>query len=448
MNLDFLNRKRNLICTLAVLFILSFTLRWQYIHKTVFLQPLRADAYRYYAIGHNLATYGLFTSNSPPVESTSEARPPGYCFFLAAIDKLTPSFQTFYQTTLWLQCLLGALTVIFSYFLARFFMPITWALLAAMLVMISPHMIILSAYVLTESLFSFLLVVALVLLCLAFKTEKSWPFILAGVFMGLGIFVRPVLGIFPLICVVLFLFMHNRKDVGFSKIIFPILLFLTLSFIFQGSWNIWEKVSFGNDSVMSDQLKSALLQGTYPRMTYNKLIGMPYREDPNFKTLMDKGYGAIASHIYENFRKAPLRSAWWWLVGKPSLFWSWKVYFSDGVNIYPVGKTWFDKNPVLNIIRTVMLKLHIIFIFLTVFGLCFYIFRFSKKLSGSGQFCYLLNCSLLVYFTLLFTILAPFPRYALPLGPAFFVLAVSGAWMMANWLRPLIPGASIAQTAD
>lgn len=447
MNLDFLNRKRGLICILAVIFVLSFTLRWQYIHKTVFLQPLRADAYKYYVIGHNLATYGLFTSKSLPVESTPEARPPGYCFFLAAIDKMTPSFQAFYQTTLWLQCLLGALTVIFSYFLARFLMPIPWALLAAVLVMISPHMIILSAYVLSESLFSFLLVVALVLLCLAFKTEKSLLFLLAGVFMGLGIFVRPVLGIFPLICMFLFLCMY-RKDISLLKLILPMLLFMMFSFLFQGSWNIWEKASFGGDSVMGDQLKSSLLQGTYPHMTYNKLIGMPYREDPNFKTLMDKGYGAIASHIYENFRKAPVRSAWWWLVGKPSLFWSWKVYFSDGVNIYPVGKTWFDKNPFLNIVRTVMLKLHIIYILLTGFGLCFYIFRFSKKLSRSERFCYLLNYFLLIYFTLLFIILAPFPRYALPLGPVFFVLAASGAWMMANWLRPLIPSASIAQTVD
>ena len=121
---------------LVALFLVSFQMRWQYIQETRFIQPVRADALEYTQIAYNLAYRGLFTISQNPTHSTREARPPGYCFFLAAIAKLTDSPRSFHRTARIAQCVMGALTVLLTFALASFLLPVRWAFLPALLALI------------------------------------------------------------------------------------------------------------------------------------------------------------------------------------------------------------------------------------------------------------------------------------------------------------------------
>ncbi len=411
------------ILILISIFIASFCLRWGYVRNTSIIQPIRADAYSYVKIAYNLTHHHVYSSaDDPQGKSSPETRPPGYTFFLAGIMLLTDSFDSFYLSTLYIQCLMGAMIVLLTYALSRFLLSPMWSLLPTCLVMVSPHMIMISAYVLSESLFTFLLLMSMVSIALAYKSEKPIDYALAGSILGACIFVRPVLAVFPILCaaVIYFLNRHRNRRV----ILLSIILFLLTSFSFQLSWSVWKRVSFGPDPAMSNQLKTAVLCGVYPDITYKNIPGMPYREDTNFDSLLQEGYGAIGLEIMRRFKDNPFQYAVWWLLEKPAMFWSWKIFFNDGINVYPVRFSWFDINPLMNILRQTMLTIHLPFVILAFMGI-FFLIKKPKRLNKSpSTLCYLLCLVLLVHFTLMFMILAPFPRYSLPMGPAVYLLGI------------------------
>ena len=405
------------------MFLLSFFLRWQYIKNTEIIKPIRADAYQYVVIASNLATHGKFTSANPPLHSTQEARPPGYCFFLASIFKVTDNFQEFYRTTLWIQSLLGSLTVLMTYFIARFLLAPGWSILAALLMMISPHMIVMSAYFLSESLYVFLQTLAILLLLYAIRRDSLLLLATGAVTLGTAIFVRPVLGVFPFIAAGL-IFHLLRKSKPRNSIIIMCALTLLLSLAPQTAWVIWKTSNLSKDTQPVSALKVALLSGVYPNLTYKRpeLKGMPYRDDPEWNRIFESGYFGIAGSVLTRFRQEPFENARWWIVGKPVMFWSWKVFFSDGINFYPVKRTWFDTNKFMSLIRGSMITFHFVFVIFALIGSILFWRRTYMKANIQGKFCYLLLLGLAGHFTLIFMVLAPFPRYSLPLALALYIL--------------------------
>lgn len=410
------------ILIVGFLLVFSFFLRWEYVEHTEIIQPIRADARAYTLIAHNLAHDHLFTSKADHKGMPShEARPAGYPFFLAAIVSLTSSFQSFYLTTLLVQCFFGTITVGLVYGLARFLLPPLWSFVAALLVSVAPHMISMSAYILSESLFTLLLTLAMLLIGLASRRESLGGYVLAGIILGLAIFVRPVLAIFPLLCVPVIGFMRRKESLG--RLVTIITLFLVAAFSLQTSWSLWRRVTLGADAAQARQLKVAFVCGIYPDITYKNLPGMPYREDPEFEKIMTMGYPEILGRIAENIIENPGTHLTWWLVGKPTMFWSWKVFFNDGINVYPVKSSWFDLNAATNLLRTIMLAIHPFLVFLAFGGVVFHFRRWFREPPNP---IYFLSFLLVGHFTLMFMVLAPFPRYALPLGPALYVMAIHG----------------------
>jgi len=416
----------------ALLVILSFVLRWEYVKNTNIIHPIRADAYEYTMIAHNLANDHVFTSErNHQGKPSHEARPPGYVFFLAAIVSLTDSFQAFYISILFIQCLFGAGTVGLVYALARFMFPPFWSALAALFVALSPHMIVMSAYILTESLFTLLLLLATVLLVWACQKGGAGRLLLAGVILGLGIFVRPVLALFPLLCLPIFFFVKKEKKK--SRVLAIFAFFLLASFSLQASWSIWRTATLGFESKQTSQFKTALVCGTYPGITYRDLPGMPYREDPEFQQIMDKDYTELFRHIVQNIQDNPGRYLKWWLVGKPMMFWSWHVFFSDGVNFYPIEFSWFDTSPPMKMLRSIMLGVHPALVALSIIGIV--LFGLGRFQASSATIAYILCFVLVAHFSLMFMVLAPFPRYALPLGPELYVMSVFALWKMTGLIK-------------
>lgn len=432
--------KQSLVVVL--LFLIAFTLRWGYAVNTRIIEPLRADAGAYTMIAQNLAHDHLFTSKADHHGQPShEARPPGYPFFLALIVSLTASLPSFYSSTLLVQCVLGAITVILAYFLAGYLLPRTWALLVALLVAFSPHMIVMSSYVLSESLFTFLLLLSILLTVWACRKKTIWSFLLAGAVMGLAIFVRPVLAIFPLLC--LPVIYSAIKDVGQHRIRTAITVFILASYLLLAAWTSWRTLTLGADTTQAGQLKGALICGFYPDITYKDIPGMPYREDPDYQKFADMDYPGLFMHVLDQIHAEPTRYLSWWLVGKPMMYWSWKVEFNDGINFYPVEYSWFDSNSAMGALRSIMVGIHPFLVILALISIG--LFFCNRTLQPTARVAYLLSFILLGHFTLIFMVLAPFCRYALPLGPGLYLMSVFALWkvsckikeyMSRNYLQP------------
>ena len=58
--------------------------------------------------------------------------------------------------------------------------------------------------------------------------------------------------------------------------------------------------------------------------------------------------------------------------------------------------------------------------------------QFKETLKSSGTICYVLCLTLLIHFTLMFMVLAPFPRYALPMGPELYLMSMVALYRIAQ----------------
>ncbi|HAW51129.1 MAG TPA: hypothetical protein DCX54_02200 [Flavobacteriales bacterium] len=416
-----------------VLIILAFSLRWGYVTNSQFNQPVRSDAYNYFKIGKNLAFDHVFNSSfKHNGKSRHEARPPGYPFFLAAIFKITNSPQAFYKLTLIIQCLLGALTVALTYKLTCYLVPPIWSMLAAFLITISPHMITMSAFLLTESLFTFLFVLAIFLTTLAYQKDKYHWYLLAGLTFSLAIFVRPTLAVAPLLCAAL-IFYLLRGDKKPIQILTLLAIFLASSFAIPAGWSTWKNITLGPDNAQSAQLKTAVVCGLYPQITYKHFRGFPYREDPNYNQIAQKGYIDLVKYTFANIVNDPARHLGWWLFGKPQMFWSWKMVSGDGVNVYPMRYTWFEASPILGKLKSLMLEIHPLLVILGFSSIFFFWKKQTDNPAGKATFAL---CFIVIFHTtLMFMVLAPFPRYALPLGPALYILSVFSLYEISKLIK-------------
>jgi 4-amino-4-deoxy-L-arabinose transferase-like glycosyltransferase len=125
-------------------------------------------------------------------------RPPVYPLFLRAVFEV---FGPHYAAVVAIQLVLSVATVALVYWLAQLLLPRTLALLAAFLLAIDPASIVFANQMMTETLFAFLLTLALALTILALRRSEPILAAVAGLVLGVGVLTRPVATYVPLVVV-------------------------------------------------------------------------------------------------------------------------------------------------------------------------------------------------------------------------------------------------------
>ena len=173
---------------------LSAILFFQAVYQTSIDTPIRGDARDYVGYAVNLKTHGIYSRqwpNTPAGLPTPDAlRAPGYPLLLSFFVDTTNNTIAIDKVLL-LQALLGVLTLIIYLQLFRQFMTSGWALAAGLITAISPHLINASVYLLSESLFTFLLASHLLTLERAIRLKHIYWSLLAGTLLAISFLVRP-----------------------------------------------------------------------------------------------------------------------------------------------------------------------------------------------------------------------------------------------------------------
>jgi 4-amino-4-deoxy-L-arabinose transferase-like glycosyltransferase len=165
------------------------------------------------------------------------------------------------------------MTVLLSFTLARFFMPFMWSAGTAILVMFSPHMIVMSAYLLTETLFTFTVLLALVLIAASIKVGKTWLYLLSGLTLGASILIRPVIALFPIVCAFIYLVRGGWKV---REKLVATLAFLVLSISFQTGSLLWKSKELEGKPPPANEIKNQFLIGSYPDLsTFDRILPGP-----------------------------------------------------------------------------------------------------------------------------------------------------------------------------
>ena len=226
---------------LCLIISLALSLRIGFVHiilneHIVKEAPIRADAEEYIKYGYNLAYRGVYSLDFPsPQPKPDSYRSPGFPIFIALAMRLTKGLA-FIPMILYVQALLGTLTVLVTYLLAKRFMSDLMAFLPALLVALSPHLVTMAGYFLTETLSGFLLVLALLFFIQAMECPRMHVFAVSGLFFGYGYLTNETFFFLPILLSFLFIIKSHRSPAFDKKIMGSVTAFLLFFGVFPSAW--------------------------------------------------------------------------------------------------------------------------------------------------------------------------------------------------------------------
>jgi 4-amino-4-deoxy-L-arabinose transferase-like glycosyltransferase len=427
---------RGLLVLLFIL-LLGLDLRVEGAWRTVVDVPIRADALDYYAYAYNMRNHGVY-SRSPdamrgdPSQLTADAiRPPLYPLFLYPFAGKLPTFSTV-TAILGTQAILGTLSLILAFYIFRSFLSEVLAIAATAMTAVSPHLISLTHYVLTETLFSVILVGMFYFLAKA-NTANRYVFGVVGALLAAASLTRPSAQYF-IVPLLAFLFLHFDRKAATRAAVMLVLGFMLVFMPWIGR-NLHTLGTATDNSLAIHTLH----HGLYPNFTYNNntdLYGYPYRADPRSEEI-SRSYATVFAEIKRRFETEPWPHIKWYVIGKPVAFWSWEDAQGVGdIFQYPVASTPYRYLPQFKATRFIMKQLHWPLVILGLIG-CIIVWLPLRGIPRTKHSDLVLrSCSLLlIYFTALHVAGAPFPRYSIPLRPFLYGMAMVPIGVLITCLR-------------
>ncbi len=431
-------RKDLLFIILAVFIIfLSFFIRLKVINETLVDSPIRNDAKGYYFYALNVKKHGVYSRHNYSLEKPKpdSVCTPGYPMAILPFVEYPPTMKMVWDIQR-MQVVLGCATVLLVYLLAQYYLNRWLALFAACLAGISPHLVVCTTYVLTETMFTFLMFLSLWLLVYSIEKHKTYVLCLAGITLGLASLTRPTLQYFIFAIVPLIYIVSIRH--------FKLKNCLLVLFCFVFTMAPWFIRNYQATGKISDsRLKiSTLAHGMYPDLMYKdnpESRGFPYRFDPEINNI-SKDMNSVTTEIKRRFKSEPYRHMYWYLIKKPVTLLSWNILAGMGdVFIYPVVKSPYLHGGWVHGTHKFMKALHWFFVSLSLIATVIVWFPHSKwGLSKTNAYVPRLLSLLMLYFIAIHIVGAPFPRYGVPLRPliyiqALLVIQTCGTLIIQKW---------------
>ena len=427
----------------ALMFAIALAMRIGAINHTSVDIALRADARDYYSYALNLKHHATFSrqvyseTTAPPPDAV---RTPGYPAFLVPLVDYPPDEFMLWRVTL-VQALLDSLTVLLALGIFRRLVSERWALGAALLTALSPHLIVMTTYVLSETLFIFLTLLALWLLVRMREADSRKLALAAGAAIACAALTRPTLQYFIVPVAGMLLLSGWRHNLRLT-----IALLLGFALVFT-PWQLRNLYQTGQLSDPSLTI-NAYHHGMYPDFRYQdrpETTGFPYRFNPRnveFSTSKD----SVLAEIRRRFREEPARHLKWYLLGKPVTLLQWDILAGMGdIFVYPVSASPYFSEPLYVYSRALMKALHWPLVVLALVAtLAAWLPATARRLADTTRFAARLLSLLMLYFIALHIVAAPFPRYGIPLRPVIYGLAMlccaqGIGFITARFRQPRVP---------
>lgn len=405
---------------LTCLLLLAFSLwiRLHYIHETKVNNPLQSDAANYVIYAGNLINHRTFSK-----EQSKDPRPdsywaPGYPVFLAVNTFVAREFNLYdYRVILFSQALLSSLVVVLTFLLGRMLFRYGWALAAAILTMLSPHMISYSAVLLTETLFAFLVLSSLYTSLLFLKKKSTSLGVLSGICFGMTYLTNPVSIFLPILVLATTLTLPNKLTV--RKWGPVIAIFITIVF----SWSVRNSLNVDSDSLGgSERLFSNLVVGSHP--DYQEIWKKNPRDPTNPATLdmneFSGSYNAFITAMLSRIKLDPVHYLEWYFIGKPVQLWQWNVGIGFGdIFIYPVATTPYHTERLAIASHVIMKSMHLWLFVFAILGTVISLFGWTSTPIATR-----IVVITTLYISSIYVVTQADSRYSVPLRPEMYLLAV------------------------
>lgn len=431
--------KNTLLC--LFLFTVSLTIRLLYQKESMAEQLISSDAAMYFAAAYNIYNFGIhstewppFSRENPPPEKRTTLRP-GYPLFLILFITYCQDLSQFVTQVAKFQAVLGAISVVLTFILARQFLSVAWAVIASVLTALSPHLIAVEHYILAESLYTLMTLVAALLVAYAWKKSSKTPLFASGVIFGLcnlirgiALFMGPFVGL-------IFFFSHSCWKRASKKIIQKNILWLLIGFflVFALHKTTLIYITSGHATETPNTPWQHFIMGTYIDSVN---ITEPHFVDTQLERMFaDKLY---AFEVLGNrFIDKPVGYLYWYLWGKFVSMWKWDNLYNDDVYIYPMTKRGFRTNTFLHLIHTSMRWLHWPIVLLGLSTPLVLILSWRANCLKANMTTILIPLFVVFYYVAVLWLLLPLPRYTIPTRPFIYILASSSIYLLISLLKNL-----------
>lgn len=410
------------------------------------------DAARYFLYAYNLKNFGVFGNTDMtllPADSDRETvraaiKPdalvtPGYPAFLSLfmggeyVKKQMDSAR-------FVQVLLSALTVLLAYAAFASIGPY-YALGVAALTALSPHLVNMNLFLLTEALFCFLLTAFVWSLSYVRNSSGSILYLAIGLLFSMAVLTRPWLQGYLFVLIAYLMLSRLRVPVGKA------LLVLVGAAVIAAPWMLRNSLTLGTAADTTLTVKS-IHHGMYPDMMYegqSDTRGYAYRADPMAPDL-EKSLDYTLSVLMERAREKPFEYLEWYLVGKIRTVLSWDIIAgAEATFVYHVENSPYFRLPRFYMSRYYMEKIHGVLMLLALVGTAI-VWLPRRKQRGAGEHVVFLRALslLVIYFLLMHVVGAPYPRYSIPMRPVLYGMALYplllAVRVVGSYLGPRIRG--------
>jgi 4-amino-4-deoxy-L-arabinose transferase-like glycosyltransferase len=431
------------LAVLAIVFIVGFGLRYQALAESELPKYPNGDAAKYLLYAYNLKNFGIYSmsgmsmlpADTDPRAARELMQPdalvsPGLPLFLSRF--LGGEYTERQRDRILLaQVILSSFTVLLAYLA---FAPLGGlpGLGAAVLTAFSPHLVNMNLFFLTEPLFCFFLAAFVWLLSLVDKDSSSPLFLLIGLVFGMAVLTRPWIQGYLLLLLPLLVFSVARVPVR------KVLLIVVGAAILVTPWLVRNQLVIGSTTDTTLSFNS-IRHGMYPDMKYDdqpESLGYAYQYDP-MSAELGKSVDATLAELKRRAADNPGEYLRWYLFGKSKSVLSWQmIAAADAVFVYPANNSPYFSRPAFYLSSYYMQKLHGVLMVLAIAGLLLaWLPAGMQHLDRNGLVFARAMSLLLIYFLVMHSIGAPYPRYSVPMRPILYGMSLLPVLYLVRAIR-------------
>lgn len=430
----------------AMVFAIALGLRMGYQASSQVDDPLRADSGRYFTAAFNFYFHGVHSLDRPSFSRTPRGRTdlaPGYPLFLTTFfaDPLKP--PEIVKRVGRTQAVIGATSAVLAMLLALTALPLAWAMLAGLLTAFSPHLIVMNQLLLTETVFTFMVLLGVLLSTLAWQRRSAMLAAAGVLLLGLSGEVRTIGFVLPLVPLALFYFAPARSRGQPRRLQLMLASMIALLLVGAAHWSYQKVAVLGGPFGASPEPEFVDVRSPVDYLTRSL-------RPPNF--VVEGHSHALADNLnpewknltQKSFREetgAYLRWNGW---GRWVWMWHFDSAYSGNVYVYPMPRAGFTENSLLGLVHDGMHALHWPLYALAWLGAATVLLR---QLRGRGSALdrdgsLLIAAGGFAAFLFALSLVAWLPRYTIPMRPLSYVLAVAAVYWMYRRLRGITDGPS------
>ncbi len=362
---------------------------------------LSSDDLNYYKSAAVLLKSGILTFhnfNEPTVFIM-----PLYPLFLTGVFKVWGLGLTGMQAVRIIQAVFSCITILFVWLTGKKLFDTGVALLASFLAAFYFPNITTTGYLLTETLFTMLLMILIYFSVLFSERPSSKAFVALGVIWALVTLCRPTVALYPLL---LSGYLIYYKKVRIFKII-KLCTAMTLSFIIiMSPWWIRNYKGYGQFIPLAASSGNPMLQGTYIKYVQSPDEIVYYSLGKNSLETNRIEMDVAKKRIERGFKKDFWGYLKWYTLKKTFFYWCGTFYWQE----------------VFGISKNVSLAYHYVLL-LGLPGLAAACFKNFTK--------YLLPLSVIIYFNVIHCLYMAFDRYAFPMMTLLSIF--SSYFILKSW---------------